>query len=436
MSSEVPEVLETLKDIEFVLAVHQIDRAFFECCSELCVIWEAGTLLLRQKRVLELLDIVVLSSVVPDDLAVQHEEDFVEGIRRQVAHRPAEQVVLRCQEYLSDLSQRQFPLVIQAQHFKEVRPCYRRLQTIQPVNARIKSGTARITVKENLVALCICQHLSEERLRLDLPKLDEVLEVDVDLLLLWDGLLFHAEVIADEGAHIILRANLDLVPVLLVVILLLLGGQAHKDEVPDFVTFAEVEAGRVQALKDELGIVIHVQTDVYDLQTADRVVKLVDGDFLLLNPVIEVIVVHGQVGLANVLGRIREQLPESRLVILHRLELYAGILRLPFVHEVFLENALLEVGCLRYDDALVNQVIHGKEQQRHRRKALLAVDDQEFLVVAIRIVNGNKAPEEVALSVSLDDFYKVIVQLLAVLGLPVVIPLVHRNDKTACQTPP
>ncbi len=34
------------------------------------------------------------------------------------------------------------------------------------------------------------------------------------------------------------------------------------------------------------------------------------------------------------------------------------------------------------------------------------------------------------LPVSLDDFYKIIVKLLAVLGLPVIIPLVDRDDKT------
>ena len=49
--------------------------------------------------------------------------------------------------------------------------------------------------------------------------------------------------------------------------------------------------------------------------------------------------------------------------------------------------------------------------------------------MAIQIVNGNEAPEEVTLPVSLDDFYKVIVQLLAVLYLPVIIPLVHRDDE-------
>lgn len=132
---------------------------------------------------------------------------------------------------------------------------------------------------------------------------------------------------------------------------------------PDLVTFAEVKTGRVQTFKNELWIVVHIQPDVDTLQTANRIVKLVDGNFLILNPVIEIIVVHGQIGLVNMLRRIREQFSESSLVIVDRLELDPGILRLLFVHEVFLENPLLEISGLRHDDSLINQVIHGKEQQ-------------------------------------------------------------------------
>ena len=109
------------------------------------------------------------------------------------------------------------------------------------------------------------------------------------------------------------------------------------------------------------------------------------------------------------LCRIREQLPESRLVILNWFELDTGILRLPLVHEVFLKNPLLQISSLRHNDTLINQVIHGKEQQRYCRKALLAVDNQELLIVPVRIVNGNKAPEKMTLPVSLDNFDKVIV---------------------------
>lgn|GEM_PF-5296302 len=247
--------------------------------------------------------------------------------------------------------------------------------------------------------------------------------------MLRNSLLLNTQVIPDKGTHIIFRTYLDLIPVFFVVVLLLLRRQAHQNEVPDLVTFAEVKTGRVQTFKNELWIVVHLQPDVDNLQTANRIVKLINGNFLLLNSVIEIIVVHGQIGLANMLRRIREQFSESSLVIFDRLELDTGILRLPFVHEVFLENPLLEISGLRHDDFLINQVIHSKEQQQYRREALLVIDNQELLIMAVRIVNGNEAPEEVTLPVSLDDFYKVIVQLLAVLCLPVIIPLVHRDDE-------
>ena len=129
------------------------------------------------------------------------------------------------------------------------------------------------------------------------------------------------------------------------------------------------------------------------------------------------------------LRRIREQLPESRLVILYRFELDTGILRLPLVHEVFLENSLLQISGLWHNDALINQVIHGKEQQRNCRKTLLAIDNQKLLIVAVRIVNRNKATEKMTLPMPLDDFYEIIIQLLAVFGFPVIVSLINRNDK-------
>ena len=66
---------------------------------------------------------------------------------------------------------------------------------------------------------------------------------------------------------------------------------------PDLVVdgeFAEVKTSRVQAFKNELWIVVHIQPDVYNLQTTDRIVKLVDGDFLFLNAVIKIIVIYSQ----------------------------------------------------------------------------------------------------------------------------------------------
>ena len=175
--------------------------------------------------------------------------------------------------------------------------------------------------------------------------------------------MLDAQIIPDEGALIILRTDLNFVPIFLVIDLLLLGRQPHQDEVSDFVTFTEVESCRVQAFKNELRIVIPIQSDIDDLQTANRIIKLVNGNLLLLNPVVEIIVIHSQIGLADVLCGIREQLTESLLVILDRLELDASILRLPLDHEIFFEYTLFQIGSLRHDDTFINQVIHGKEQQ-------------------------------------------------------------------------
>ena len=129
------------------------------------------------------------------------------------------------------------------------------------------------------------------------------------------------------------------------------------------------------------------------------------------------------------LCRIREQPSESRLVILYRFELDTGILRLPLVHEVFLENSLLQISGLRHNYTLINQVIHGKEQQRNCRKTLLAINDQKLLIMPIRIIDRNKTPKKMALPVPLDDLYEIIIQLLAVFGFPVIVSLINRNDK-------
>ena len=134
------------------------------------------------------------------------------------------------------------------------------------------------------------------------------------------------------------------------------------------------------------------------------------------------------------LRRIREQLPESRLVILYRFELDTGILRLPLVYEVFLKNPLLQISSFRHNDTLIHQVIHGKKQQRNCRKTLLAINDQELLIMSIRIINRNKTPEKVTLPVPLDDLYKIIIQLLAVFGFPVIVSLINRNDKPLVRT--
>jgi hypothetical protein len=50
--------------------------------------------------------------------------------------------------------------------------------------------------------------------------------------------------------------------------------------------------------------------------------------------------------------------------------------------------------------------------------------------MTVRIIHRDNTAEEVTFTVSLDDFHEVIIQLLAVLGLPVIVPLVNRDNKT------
>ena len=192
---------------------------------------------------------------------------LLRGIRRQVAHRPAEQVVLRCQEYLEWPEPGQFPPRYTGRSTSRKYG----LVTSSPDDSAIQyfthqGGFSRTPSRRIYCALHMPASSREGSSRSQARR-DR--RIDVDLLLLWDALLFHAEVISRmEGAHIILRANLDLCSVLLVVILPAEEGKPIRmGKFLIFVTFAEVErAGQFRLSKAELGIVIHVQTDVYDLR--------------------------------------------------------------------------------------------------------------------------------------------------------------------------
>ena len=50
--------------------------------------------------------------------------------------------------------------------------------------------------------------------------------------------LFHAQIISDKSTDIILCANLNSIPVFIIILILLFSWQTHQDEVSDFVTFA------------------------------------------------------------------------------------------------------------------------------------------------------------------------------------------------------
>ncbi len=231
------EILQSFKKIDLILAVHQIDGPLREGPSKFFIVREAGALFLRQQRILELFDIVVLRAVVPDDFPVQQEKDFIQNIRRKIAHGPAEQIILRGQEYLRNLWKRQLIFVIQTQHFKKKRPRHRRLQPVQPKDARIQRSASGMAVKQHLIAFRVGEHLGKQRLCLPLSKFHELLKIRIDFFLLRDRLLLHTQIIPDKGCDIVLRADLDLIPVLFVIFFLFPGQQPHQDKVPDLVPF-------------------------------------------------------------------------------------------------------------------------------------------------------------------------------------------------------
>ena len=52
------------------------------------------------------------------------------------------------------------------------------------------------------------------------------------------------------------------------ILFLLLHGQPHQHEVPYFISFTQIHTGGVQAFENQLGIVVLIQSNIYNLQTA------------------------------------------------------------------------------------------------------------------------------------------------------------------------
>ena len=82
-------------------------------------------------------------------------------------------------------------------------------------------------------------------------------------------------------------------------------------------------------------VVVLIQLDVDYFKAADSLEQFVYCDFLLLNALKEIEVIYGEVGIANVLCGIAEQLSERLAVVLDGLELYPRVLVLILVHKVF-----------------------------------------------------------------------------------------------------
>ena len=91
-------------------------------------------------------------------------------------------------------------------------------------------------------------------------------------------------------------------------------------------------------------------------------------------------------------------------------------------------DLLIQPGLPRGQLACCHQVTDGQKQQRDRSQPLLAVDDVVLDFAPVGHHRGDDAPEKVAGAANSNHFLEILVKLAAVFQLPVVFPLVDRDD--------
>ena len=89
------EVFKPLKQVRLIFAPHQVDLLGCQVTGKLPVIRESPAFPLGPQGIDELVHIVVCGIVVAQDLLVQRQEYFIEGIGRDLTDISAEQIVLR-----------------------------------------------------------------------------------------------------------------------------------------------------------------------------------------------------------------------------------------------------------------------------------------------------------------------------------------------------
>ena len=164
-----PKVFKSLKNVQFVFTVHQIDLSIREGIHELRIIREPATLCFGQQSILEFLNIIIGSSIITDDLSMEHKKDFVQSIRGKITDRPAEQEILRMQEDITNILDAELAFILQSQHLQEERTSNRRLQAIKTLDAsfelffffRFRFAVAS-AFQQDLIPLCICQQILQK----------------------------------------------------------------------------------------------------------------------------------------------------------------------------------------------------------------------------------------------------------------------------------
>ena len=108
--------------------------------------------------------------------------------------------------------------------------------------------------------------------------------------------MFHTEVVPDKTTHVIPGAFFNGSPICIIELVLILRRLVHQNIVPDFVAFSQGKTGGVKAFKNELGIVMLIESNANDLQLADGSVKVVDRNLLFQDLITEETVIQRQIG--------------------------------------------------------------------------------------------------------------------------------------------
>ena len=262
-------------------------------------------------------------------LTLQRLEDLVQAGRLDVADPPAEDVGVQRPEDCGRPVIVDQPLPAVLEEAQQVGVGDVGLEGTDVPEGAVNLRAAGRRVDAVAVVPGVHEHVRQQAVRVDaqlaglavvvaLPGEDP--ECRVDLLYRRGLALDGGQVEADEVAHLVVGVELDGVPEAVVVLLLAPLVEVHEDEVPDLVRLGQVEAGRVQALEDELGVVRGVQGDVDDAQRLDGPHEVLDAHVHRLHASKEVEVVLGDVGLHDEGGPGLGGVPLAADVGQHRLE--------------------------------------------------------------------------------------------------------------------
>ena len=181
---------------------------------------------------------------------MEHKKDFVQSIRGKITDRPAEQEILRMQEDIANILDAELAFILQSQHLQEERTSNRRLQAIKTLDAsfelffffRFRFAVAS-AFQQDLIPLCICQQILQKWLCFAFLVINICLEGNIYPIHRRYSLLFDAKIISDEGTDIVAGAAFNVVPIVFIIDVLELCWQPHKNEVADFIAFAEGHTG-------------------------------------------------------------------------------------------------------------------------------------------------------------------------------------------------